>query len=480
MTEPSSRSKRKRGPDDVARAQVTGASGDTDDSEAAEERAEHHYMLKVGDDFDKGRYSVVQQLGKGTFGRVVEMWDASENLAVAVKVVRAVEKYAREAEIESDIIRALQRTLPAEGAFPIVRLLRTFESHGHYCLAFEKMGPSLYSALKAARSQKEAATGGRGAAGSYLTLPQISHIAADCFTALAHMHRIQLTHTDLKPENVLFTRPPPSGGPFIPAMPDGALIDVGGATWNQDHHSSIVCTRQYRPPEVTLGLDWGMAVDMWSMGCILAELWTGSLLFSTHDEVEHLALIERTLGALPRFMLRAATCKRADRNFRHGYLRWPERAIDRESEEHVRSQRRLRECLSTDARGEPLLQWTSELAAFHDLLLRCLEHIPEQRLTASAALQHPFVRRSTQQRQSAAQGAAPAASSPHASTQRGSGGGGSGGSSGSSSGGNGGGDSARPADCNSALADNGSAPAAPVGGARIPKSPKVPSPPCAP
>lgn len=94
MTEPSSRSKRKRGPDDVARAQVTGASGDTDDSEAAEERAEHHYMLKVGDDFDKGRYSVVQQLGKGTFGRVVEMWDASENLAVAVKVVRAVEKCA--------------------------------------------------------------------------------------------------------------------------------------------------------------------------------------------------------------------------------------------------------------------------------------------------------------------------------------------------------------------------------------------------
>ena len=38
-----------------------------------------------------------------------------------------------------------------------------------------------------------------------------------------------------------------------------------------------------------------------------------------------------------------------------GYLRWPERAIDRESEEHVRSQRRLKECLGADPRGEALL-----------------------------------------------------------------------------------------------------------------------------
>ena len=64
----------------------------SDDSEAAEERSEHHYMLRVGDEFDHGRYTVVQQLGKGTFGRVVEMWDRTEKLAVAVKIVRAVEK----------------------------------------------------------------------------------------------------------------------------------------------------------------------------------------------------------------------------------------------------------------------------------------------------------------------------------------------------------------------------------------------------
>jgi len=290
---------------------------------------------------------------------------------VAVKVIRAVDKYAREAEIEAEIIRELQRTLPTDIQFPIVKLHRTFQWKGHYCLAFEKMGPSLYSALKSVKSnaemsQQSGSERWRGGPGHYFSLGQIAHIAADCFAALTHMHEINLTHTDLKPENILFLAPLERGA-ALPEKPMVALIDFGGATGKHEQHSSIVCTRQYRPPEVTLGLGWGTPIDCWSMGCILAELWTGSLLFSTHDEVEHLALMERTLGALPRFMVRAATCKRADRNFRHGYLRWPERAIDRESEEHVRAQRRLRECVGADPRGEPL-RWSRELSDFHDLV----------------------------------------------------------------------------------------------------------------
>ena len=60
-----------------------------------------------------------------------------------------------------------------------------------------------------------------------------------------------------------------------------------------EEREGIVNTRQYRGPEVTLQcFEFDTKSDMWSIGCILVELYSGSLLFPTHDEVEHLAMIE--------------------------------------------------------------------------------------------------------------------------------------------------------------------------------------------
>mmetsp|Transcript_41228 Transcript_41228/g.68595 ORF Transcript_41228/g.68595 Transcript_41228/m.68595 type:complete len:426 (-) Transcript_41228:164-1441(-) len=372
-----------------------------------EERNEKHYMVHPGDRFDGGRYRVIEELGKGTFGRVVEMWDVDERLTVAVKVVRAISKYSREADIESDILRAVQKTLPRDQSFPIARLLRTFTHEGHKCLVLQRMGPSLYAALKSMRKRREMlnTTAVRDgyppsscvAPGHFFSLMQIAHFAIDCFKAIAHLHGLRLTHTDLKLENILFVQPfkhhtdPPHSN-------DVALIDFGGSTWEEDHSSSTVCTRQYRPPEVTLGTGWSHPIDIWSMGCILAELWTGELLFQTHDEVEHLALMERLLGSLPSHMLRAAAeVKRSDKNFRHGALRWPERAYDRESAAHVRSQPRLKDVLlgaRLEARpAGSRTDWSTGLSELYDLLLKCLEFDPADRLKAADALEHPFLKR---------------------------------------------------------------------------------------
>ena len=73
------------------------------------------------------------------------------------------------------------------------------------------------------------------------------------------------------------------------------LIDFGGAVFSDDHHSRIINTRQYRGPEVILGLPWSYPSDVWSAGCIIAELVTGNLLFATHEEREHLALMQKIL-----------------------------------------------------------------------------------------------------------------------------------------------------------------------------------------
>lgn len=85
---------------------------------------------------------------------------------------------------------------------------------------------------------------------------------------------------------------------------DVRLIDFGSATFDHEHHSTIVSTRHYRAPEVILELGWSQPCDVWSIGCIMFELYLGITLFQTHDNREHLAMMERILGAIPYRMAR--------------------------------------------------------------------------------------------------------------------------------------------------------------------------------
>merc|ERR1712232_1511618 len=90
------------------------------------------------------------------------------------------------------------------------------------------------------------------------------------------------------------------------------LIDFGNATYYNEHHSSVINTRQYRGPEVLLSLGWEESSDLWSIRCILMELYTGDQLFATHEELEHLALIEKIIHELPAHMLTGAAKQMGD------------------------------------------------------------------------------------------------------------------------------------------------------------------------
>ena len=95
------------------------------------------------------------------------------------------------------------------------------------------------------------------------------------------LHENHLTHTDLKPENILFvsqdwfTEFCPATKRNVRRMRDTRvkLIDFGSATFDWEHHSSVVSTRHYRPPEVILELGWAQPCDVWSTGCIIFELY---------------------------------------------------------------------------------------------------------------------------------------------------------------------------------------------------------------
>ena len=132
---------------------------------------------------------------------------------------------------------------------------------------------------------------------------------------LTVLHDLNLIHTDLKPENILlchsayqtftYNRKIPSSSTTVSRQAtkrkvlldtEIRLIDFGSATFNDEYHSSVVSTRHYRAPEIILGLGWSFECDIWSIGCILVEFFTGDALFQTHDNLEHLAMMEAVVG----------------------------------------------------------------------------------------------------------------------------------------------------------------------------------------
>lgn len=125
------------------------------------------------------------------------------------------------------------------------------------------------------------------------------------------LHDLNLIHTDLKPENILLVGNSYQTFTYNRQIPSSStqtqraarqrrvlldteirLIDFGSATFDDEYHSSVVSTRHYRAPEIILNLGWSYPCDIWSIGCILVEFFTGDALFQTHDNLEHLAMME--------------------------------------------------------------------------------------------------------------------------------------------------------------------------------------------
>ncbi|NXD18059.1 CLK2 kinase, partial [Nothocercus nigrocapillus] len=154
------------------------------------------------------------------------------------------------------------------------------------------------------------------------------------------------------------------------------VVDFGSATFDHEHHSTIVSTRHYRAPEVILELGWSQPCDVWSIGCIIFEYYVGFTLFQTHDNREHLAMMERILGPIPSRMIRKT---RKQKYFYHGRLDW---------DENTSAGRYVRE------NCKPLRRYlTSEAEDHHRLfdLIECmLEYEPSKRISLAEALKHPF------------------------------------------------------------------------------------------
>ncbi|VDO03008.1 unnamed protein product [Rodentolepis nana] len=371
------------------------------------------HLIYSPHDYILDRYEILKTLGEGTFGKVVECIDHHSDSRIALKIIKNVDKYREAAMLEINVLNFLRERDPND-EYLCVRLLDWFDYFGHICLAFDILGLSVFDFLKE---------------NNYVGYPieHVRHISYQLCHAVRFMHDNQLTHTDLKPENILFNRSDyisvhnrkKRRYDRIVKCSDVRLIDFGSATFDYDHHSTIVSTRHYRAPEVILELGWSQPCDVWSIGCIIFELYTGYTLFQTHDNREHLAMMERTLGHIPYRMTR----KSRTGFFYHGRLDWdfysPEGRYVRENCRpllHVVclffvaccSPRRANyfdprmgtvqnltaHTLKKLAHSKPLQRYCKEESQdtldMFDLISKMLEYDPADRICLAAAMTHPF------------------------------------------------------------------------------------------
>ena len=102
----------------------------------------------------------------------------------------------------------------------------------------------------------------------------------------------------MKPENILLKSQDKSGI---------KIIDFGSSCFSDQRIYTYIQSRFYRAPEIVLGIPYTTAIDMWSFGCILVELYTGIPIFPGESEHEQLSLIIQVIGLPDEDLLRKSS-----------------------------------------------------------------------------------------------------------------------------------------------------------------------------
>ncbi|KAM6158800.1 homeodomain-interacting protein kinase 3 isoform 5-T5 [Rhynchocyon petersi] len=332
----------------------------------------------------KNTYEVLDFLGRGTFGQVVKCWKRGTNEIVAIKILKNHPSYARQGQIEVSILARLSTENADEYNF--VRAYECFQHRNHTCLVFEMLEQNLYDFLKQNKF-------------SPLPLKVIRPILQQVATALKKLKSLGLIHADLKPENIMLVDP-------VRQPYRVKVIDFGSAS----HVSKTVCStylqsRYYRAPEIILGLPFCEAIDMWSLGCVIAELFLGWPLYPGALEYDQIRYISQTQGLPGEQLLNVGTkstrffCRETDISHSGWRLKTLE---EHEVETGMKSKEARKYIFSSlddivhvntvmDLEGSDLLAEKADRREFVSLLKKMLLIDAELRITPAETLNHPFV-----------------------------------------------------------------------------------------
>jgi len=232
----------------------------------------------------KRKYDVGVKLGKGAYGIVWRAEDHRTKQTVALKKIFDAFQNATDAQRTYREIVYLQQ-MDHENIVKLLQVMKADNDRDIY-LVFEFMETDLHSAIRA----------------SILEDIHKQYIIYQSFLALSYIHARGLVHRDMKPANLLLN------SDCLMKVADFGLArsvqenrtnePLEGNGISADQMTDYVATRWYRAPEILVGSDaYGVEVDMWSMGCILAEMLLGTPVFSGTSTLNQLEKFGEVLGA---------------------------------------------------------------------------------------------------------------------------------------------------------------------------------------
>ena len=318
-----------------------------------------------------GRYQILGYLGNAVFSKAVKCLDTKDNVLVCLKIIENNKSYFDQSLDEIKVLNFVNSNGDPD-KLNFLKAIDFFYYKEHLIIVTELLNDNLYDFYDYLLKNKIE---------DYFTLPRIQTIAKQVLTSLKYLHSLHLIHCDLKPENILLKKI---------SNAEVKVIDFGSSNFVYDSSSSYIQSRSYRAPEVIMGCNYDYKIDIWSLGCILAELYSKTVLFQSDSVHSLLARVIGIIGPIPEWMYEKGT--NVNGMFCQEKLLYMEAEAVNETNPNISTTSAGKKKMHVIVPKRTLIKHRlhCEDPSFIEFLRYLLKIDPNERPTAEEALQHPW------------------------------------------------------------------------------------------